>query len=147
MPLNWIIRKCLIKYTYQSPMHHHGFQHSGGRERRPPTVVEAAGGRLHNGGWNTNTYDWSRPFFTYAFWRPWLVAHICYIILSHKTALKKIEWNIVASSSQLVICSLHVSHTWGPINVASAQQQQIPRAPYGCFSFVPLPQHRCVNAT
>ena len=23
----------------------------GGRRRRPPTVVEAAEGRLHNGGW------------------------------------------------------------------------------------------------
>ena len=42
----------MFGYVCRLPMPHNGF-HNGGRaaEGRPPTVVEAAEGRLHYGAW------------------------------------------------------------------------------------------------
>ena len=39
----------------------------GGRRRRPPTVVEAAEGRLHNGGWGEKWLDKVDETFLKAF--------------------------------------------------------------------------------
>jgi len=39
----------------------------GGRRRRPPTVVEAAEGRLHNGGWEEKWLDKVDETFLKAF--------------------------------------------------------------------------------
>ena len=46
---------CTISGTTNLAIHQYGFHNSGaGAEGARPTVVEAAGGRLHIGGWR----DW-----------------------------------------------------------------------------------------
>ena len=47
-----MIGSWLYGYVCNLSIHHYGFHNSGaGAEGARPTVVEAAEGRLHNGGW------------------------------------------------------------------------------------------------
>ena len=43
--------------TIYLPIHHYGIHNSGGPPKAAPTVVEAAEGRLHNGGWGDKWLD------------------------------------------------------------------------------------------
>ena len=49
------------------PIHHYGIHNSGGPLKVAPTVVEAAEGRLHNGGWEEKWLDKVDETFLKAF--------------------------------------------------------------------------------
>ena len=53
-----MIGSWLYGYICNLSIHHYGFHNSGaGAEGARPTIVEAAEGRLHNGGWKDCKYS------------------------------------------------------------------------------------------